>query len=53
MTDAWQTLVADTDETPFYSWRRGKHQVLDHGTILVTDAERGRVFEATTDGRLV
>ena len=39
-----ETLVGDTDETGFYSWRRGKHQVLESGHVLVTDAEAGRVF---------
>lgn len=53
VTEQVDTLVADTQATPFYSWRRGKHQVLENGNILVTDAESGRVFEATQNGQLV
>jgi Arylsulfotransferase (ASST) len=40
-------------EIPFYSWQRGKHQVLESGNILVTEAEHGRVFEVTPEGALV
>jgi hypothetical protein len=29
----------------FYSKRRGKHQVLDDGAMLIVEAEAGRVFE--------
>lgn len=40
-------------DTPFYSWQRGKHQVLETGNILVTEAQRGRIFEVTAQGDLV
>ncbi|MCZ0814344.1 MAG: arylsulfotransferase family protein [Pseudomonadota bacterium] len=40
-------------EEPFYSWRRGKHQVLPGGNLLLTEAERGRVLEVDPRGRLV
>ncbi len=52
-SDETEVLIEDSKETPFYSWRRGKHQILDNGNILVAESERGRVFEATRDGRLV
>jgi hypothetical protein len=42
-----------SDDVPFYSWQRGKHQVLPGGNILVTEAEHGRVFEVAPDGGLV
>ena len=48
-----ETLLADTEQAPFYSWRRGKWQLLPSGNYLVAESERGRVFEATPDGRLV
>jgi len=35
----------------FYSWRRGKQQILENGNILITESERGRVLEATPDGQ--
>jgi hypothetical protein len=38
---------------PFYSWQRGKHQVLDSGNVLITEAQHGRIFEATPSGDLV
>ena len=41
------------EDAPFYTWRRGKHQILPNGNILVTEAERGRIFEAAPDGSLV
>lgn len=41
------------DDAAFYSWRRGKHQTLPNGNILVTEAERGRVLEIAPDGSLV
>lgn len=52
-TNTVTDLVGPDFETPFYSWRRGKHQVLPNGNILVTEAERGRIFEASPDGRLI
>jgi hypothetical protein len=41
---------AGGEEVPFYSWRRGKHQVLRNGNILLTEAEHGRVMEIAPDG---
>jgi hypothetical protein len=52
-TRAVETVFAGSGETPFYSWQRGKHQMLPNGNVLVTDAEQGRVFEAAPDGGLV
>jgi hypothetical protein len=46
-------LFAGSEATPFYSWQRGKHQVLPGGNILVTESEAGRVFEVAPDGSLV
>ena len=37
----------------YYSWQRGKHQVLANGNIIVTDPEGGQAFEATEDGTVV
>lgn len=47
------TLFAGNEEVPFYSWRRGKHQLLPAGHILITEAEHGRVLEIARDGRPV
>jgi hypothetical protein len=42
--------LVSREDAPFYTWRRGKHQILPDGTLLVTETERGRVFEAAPDG---
>ena len=47
------TVLEGTEQAPFYSWQRGKHQFLPNGNILVTEAERGRVFEASPEGDLI
>ncbi|MEM7522784.1 MAG: arylsulfotransferase family protein [Pseudomonadota bacterium] len=52
-TDAVETLFAHRPDAPFDSWRRGKHQVLADGAILIAESEKGRVFEVNEDGALV
>jgi hypothetical protein len=47
-----ETLFSGSEEMPFYSWRRGKHQVLPDGNILLTEAEGGRVLEVTPEGKI-
>lgn len=42
-----------TPEHPFYNWQRGKQQQLPNGNILVTEAQKGRVFEFAPGGELV
>ncbi|MCR9089048.1 MAG: arylsulfotransferase family protein [Rhodobacteraceae bacterium] len=42
-----------SDALPFYSWRRGKHQYLPNGNVLLTNAEHGKVLEVDPEGRLV
>lgn len=51
--DSVETLFSGSDEQPFYSWRRGKHQLLDDGNILLTEAEGGRVMEVDGNGEPV
>jgi hypothetical protein len=48
-----ETVFAGSDQVPFYSWRRGKHQTLPDGNILLTEAEGGRVLEVSPQGELV
>lgn len=52
-TRAVETVFAGSEAFAFYSWQRGKHQMLPGGNALVTDAEQGRVFEAAPDGTVV
>jgi hypothetical protein len=37
----------------FFSGVRGGCHALPNGNVLVTDSERGRVFEVTRDGKMV
>jgi len=53
VTNAVETVFAGSEAAPFYSWQRGKHQMLPNGNVLVTETEHGRVFEAAPDGGLV
>jgi Arylsulfotransferase (ASST) len=52
-TGALRTLFKGTEEAPFYSWQRGKHQHLENGNILITEAEGGRVLEVDAGGHVV
>ncbi len=51
--DTLSVDFAGSDALPFYSWRRGKHQVLENGNLLLTEAEHGRILEVDPDGRPV
>lgn len=37
----------------FYSWRRGRHQHLPNGNIVIAESERGRVIEVNRAGEIV
>jgi hypothetical protein len=37
----------------FYTWRRGRHQTLDNGNIMLVETERGRALEVTPEGDVV
>jgi len=52
-TGAYKVLFRGNSKAPFYSWRRGKHQILPNGHIVVTETEHGRVFEMDAQGNLV
>lgn len=42
-----------TEAEPFYTWRRGKHQTLPNGNLLLTEAEHGRLLEVSETGDVV
>ena len=48
-----EVLYEGTPEQPFYSWRRGTHQLLDNNGMLITESERGHVMEIDDTGKLV
>ncbi|WP_422073487.1 arylsulfotransferase family protein [Tranquillimonas rosea] len=51
--DSLSVDFAGSEALPFYTWRRGKHQFLPNGNILLTEAEHGRALEVDPEGRLV
>ncbi|WP_390913742.1 arylsulfotransferase family protein [Pseudosulfitobacter sp. SM2401] len=52
-TGEMSTEFAGNEVLPFYTWRRGKHQYLPNGNLLLTNAEHGRVLEVGPEGRIV
>ncbi|MEX2409422.1 MAG: arylsulfotransferase family protein, partial [Rhodovibrionaceae bacterium] len=48
-----EVLFEGGEETPFYSWRRGKFQQLPDGRLLIVESERGRVFMIDAEGELI
>jgi hypothetical protein len=52
-TDALSVVFAGSQKAPFYTMRRGKHQFLPNGNVLLTEAEHGRVLEVDPEGRVV
>lgn len=49
----YRVLIRGSEKAPFYSYRRGKHEHLINGNILVTESERGRVFETDGNGKML
>jgi hypothetical protein len=37
----------------FYSWRRGRHQRLPNGNMIIAESEKGRVIEVNRTGEIV
>jgi outer membrane protein assembly factor BamB len=52
-TGRTEVIFEGSEEEPFYSWRRGKEQVMDNGNLLIVESEHGRAFMVTPDGELV
>ena len=52
-TYRWSVAYPTSDDQPFYSQEGGKHQLLSNGNRLITEANAGRAFEVTPDGKLV
>ena len=46
-------VIFDGRVENFYTWMRGKHQVLDQGHIAITSPQQGRVFEVDQEGQVV
>lgn len=52
-TDEVEVLFEGDEKTPFYSWRRGKVDLLPNNNLLIAESEKGRAFEVTSEGKLV
>jgi hypothetical protein len=48
-----EVVFDSTNEYPFYSAIRGKHQYLGNGNILISETQKGRAFEVTAKGEIV
>ncbi len=46
-------LYPKTDEQEFYTRYCGKIQYLENGNLLITEAQRGRIFETDPSGKIV
>ena len=53
VTGKYRTVYEGREGQPFYSWRRGQHKQLYNGNLLITESERGRVFEVDSNGEMV
>ncbi len=53
LTREVQVVYEGTNDKPFYTAIRGKHQTLENGNILIVESQRGRVFEVTREGDIV
>ena len=45
-------LIVDGSAYDFYTWWRGKHQLLPNGGVLITSPDQGRVFEVDSEGEI-
>jgi hypothetical protein len=53
VTRETQVVFEGSPQLPFYSWRRGNHQRLANGNILISESEAGRVLQVDRRGGLV
>lgn len=45
-------IVVDGEKYNFYTWWRGKHQMMPNGGALITSPDQGRVFETDEEGNI-
>jgi len=53
VTNRYGIVYPVSDDQPLYTAEGGKHQLLDNGNRLITEANPGRVLEVTPDGETV
>lgn len=52
-TDAVRVVFDGERHGDFYTWRRGRHQVLPNGNMIIAESEKGRVIEVDSRGDTV
>ena len=45
-------VILDGEKYNFYTWWRGKHQMMPDGGVLITSPSQGRVFETDASGNV-
>lgn len=50
---AFESLYQSRGDDIFYTPRRGKHERLENGNLLIVETDAGRVFETTPSGDIV
>ena len=46
-------VIFDGAKERFYTWMRGKHEILDNGHIAISSPQQGRAFEVNLQGEVV
>ena len=46
-------IMYEGSEEKFYTWMRGKHELLSNGHLVLSSPQQGRVFELNQDGEVV
>lgn len=52
-TDEVTTVFDGAGRGNFYTWRRGRHQRLANGNVMIAESEKGRAIEVAPDGTIV
>jgi hypothetical protein len=45
-------VLLEGEKYDFYTWWRGKHQMMPNGGLLTTSSDQGRVFETDAEGNI-
>lgn len=49
----WETVYENSEETPFFTAKRGMLDLLPNGNILVAETDAGRAFEFDNEEKIV
>ena len=45
-------IIVNGETYNFYTWWRGKHEMMPNGGVLITSSDQGRVFETDVNGNI-